>query len=150
MPVLTAVCALVALSAPARLSSYADVKRHLMAGGDVRVVIEYKKTSLTVEGKEEPAPDAVGGMTLDAYETFAKGVVRNEKEYLATSHTALIGHPRHGHVYNYVRLRLYEDGSAELTARYLKPTTFEIVMDETFRGRLSDGKDGHGVHMFAR
>jgi hypothetical protein len=75
-------------------------------------------------------------------------VIRNPKAYVAFSETVLIAHPRHGHVYNYVRFRVYEDSVVEITARYLLPTDFKIVMDETFTGRISNGRDKEGVSFF--
>lgn len=139
-----------AMAAPARLGSYPAFWDALKAGKQVRAVIEYKKTVLTLDGKETPAPDATGGMEFKAWEQFAKGVVRNDRAYVAVSHTVLIDMPRYGgHVFNYVRLRIYEDGQVEITARYLKPNTYEILMDERFMGRISNGRDQNGVHLFA-
>lgn len=131
-----------------RLSSYSSLITNLDRGETVKVVLRYKDMTLLVDGKEEAAPDAVGGMTIHNWERFAKGVVRNEKEYIAISETQLIAHPRYGHVWNYVRLRIYEDGNVEITARYLTPTDFKVVMDETFKSKISDGKDKFGVHLF--
>ena len=50
---------------------------------------------------------------------------------------------------NYVRVRVYEDGEVEVTARYLKGAGHEIVMDETFKGRFSDGDDENGASFFS-
>jgi hypothetical protein len=147
-----AVC-VVALSAVAsaqtRLKTYSDVMKTLMEGKTVKVAVDYKKTQLFFDGKEEKAPDAQGGLTIGNWENFAKGVIRNEKAYLAFSETHLIGHPRHGYVHNYVRFRVYEDGNVEITARYLKTGTYEVVMDEVFKGKISSGKDEFGVSFFA-
>jgi hypothetical protein len=132
-----------------RLKSYQDLMKVLMEGKSVRVAVDYKKTQLFYDGKEEKAPDAQGGMVIGSWENFAKGVVRNDKAYLAFSETHLISHPKHGYVHNYVRFRVYEDGNVEITARYLKTGTYEVVMDEIFRGKISGGKDDLGVSFFA-
>lgn len=120
----------------------------LKSGRQVRTVVEYAKTKLVIEGKEEPAPNAIGGSKIEHWEWFDRGVIRNPKAYVAFSETVLIAHPRHGHVYNYVRFRVYEDSVVEITARYLLPTDFKIVMDETFTGRISNGRDKEGVSFF--
>lgn len=130
------------------LESYASLVRALDEGASVRAVLHYAQMTLTVDGKEVPAPDAVGGMPLTEWERFAAGVVRNPKAYVAASETVLIAHPRYGHVLNYVRLRIYEDGAVEVTARYLMPTTYEVVMDETFRGRIAGRDKKGGVRLF--
>jgi hypothetical protein len=87
-------------------------------------------------------------MSIGTYEYFGRGVVRNPKAYIATSETHLIGHPRYGYVLNYVRMRIYEDNAVEIVARYLDPTSYRVVMDETFTGAISSGTDGHGIHLF--
>jgi hypothetical protein len=133
-----------------RLKNYPDLYKALTNGREVRVVLNYLKMDLIIDGKKEPkSVDAVGGMQIGSWERFAKGVVRNDQEYIATSATNLIAHPRYGHVYNYVRLRIYLDGTVEVTARYLTPTDYKVVMDETFKGSISNGKDENAVSFFA-
>ena len=141
--------ATVILAQPQRLTTFDQMMTALKSGREVRVVVEYAKTTLLIDGKEERAPEAIGGMKLDAWEYFAKGVIRNDKAYVACSHTVLIAHPRYGHVYNYVRFRIYEDNSVEITARYLTTDKYEVVMDEIFRGKITNGKDKEGVALFA-
>jgi hypothetical protein len=136
-------------AAPKRLTSYSDLVKALDSGRAVRLVAHYKKTKLIIDGKEEAAPDAVGGKTVDSWERFERGVIRNKLAYIAFSETVLIGHPRYGHVYNYVRTRVFEDGTVEMTARYLKTGTFEVVMDETFKGAINNGKNNEGIDLFS-
>lgn len=139
-----------AMAAPRRLNDFASLMRALNSGHTVNVVIDYGKTTLLIDGKEQPAPKAIGGMAFTPWEFFEKGVVRNDKAYVVSSETHLIAHPRYGYVNNYVRLRVYEDQSVEITARYLTVPANEVVMDETFRGKISNGKDKNGVSFFAR
>jgi hypothetical protein len=150
MSLLAASLALGILAAPPqRLATYDDLMSAALQGRQIRAVIDYSKTVMVIDGKEEKAPAAIGGMTFMNWEQFAPGVVRNKLAYLVSSETHLISHPRHGHVFNYVRLRIYSDGKVEITAQYLKNGALEIVMDETFKGSLSSGKDSHGVSLFA-
>ncbi|HRF60727.1 MAG TPA: VirK family protein [Fimbriimonadaceae bacterium] len=131
-----------------RLTTFPAMMDALKQGKVVHLVVEYAKCKLKVDGEEVKAPDAIGGMKLETWEYFAKGVIRNDRAYVASSETVLIAHPRHGHVFNYVRVRLYEDGKVEITARYLKTGTYEVVMDETFTGEISGGKDDKAVSLF--
>jgi hypothetical protein len=124
---------------PRKLTRFADTYKAATNGADLRAVIDYARCKLLIDGKEEPAPRAIGGMVFTAWEFFDKGVVRNPKAYLTSSETVLISHPRYGYVHNYVKIRLYEDDSVEIIARYLKTGTYETVMDETFQGRLGEG-----------
>lgn len=135
-------------AAPERLADYRALMGALTQGRSVRVVIDYAKTTILVEGKESPGPDAVGGMKFESWERFARGLLGNDREYVAASHTVLISHPRHGHVFNYVRVRVYEDGKVETLARYLLPTTYEVVMEQVYRGEISRGADGRAVSLF--
>lgn len=135
-------------SQPVRCASFDDLLRSLKNGWTVRTTIEYAKCRLVIDSVDQRSPEAIGGMSIETYEYFDRGVVRNVKAYLATSETHLISHPRYGYVLNYVRLRVFEDEAVEITARYLNPTTFAVVMDETFFGSISDGSDGDGVHFY--
>ncbi|MFQ3586528.1 MAG: hypothetical protein SNJ74_12270 [Fimbriimonadaceae bacterium] len=136
-------------AAPRRLSDYRALVAALTQGRSVRVVVDYAKTAVAAEGRESPGPPAVGGMKFDPWEKFGRGLLGNDREYVAASHTVLIGHPRHGHVLNYVRVRVYEDGTVEILARYLSPTTYEVVMEQVYRGAISRGADDRAVSIFA-
>ena len=133
---------------PIRLATYDRVFDALKKGETVKVAIQYGKCKLFSEGKEEEAPDATGGLEIKNWEQFGRNVVHNPKAYFATSETALISHPRYGYVLNYVKIRVFEDNTVEINVRYVKPTTYETVMDETFKGELSGGKDEKGVSCF--
>jgi hypothetical protein len=131
-----------------RADSYQALMVSLQNGQQIRLVMHYAQCILRVDGETVPAPDAIGGMEIRTWEHFARGVIRNERAFVSTSETALIAHPKYGHVFNYVRVRIYEDSMVEITARYLKTGSYDIVMDETFSGKLSNGKDKNGVHAF--
>jgi hypothetical protein len=125
---------------PGEITTFSYLLSALTSGRHVRAVISYAQCTLKIDSVEQKSPDAIGGMALEPFEYFARGAVRNPKAYVAASETHLISHPRYGYVNNYVRMRVFEDGSVEIVARYLKPATFDVVMDETFLG--SFGKDG--------
>jgi hypothetical protein len=131
-----------------RASTYKEVMEALLAGHQVRLVMYYALCQLRVDGENVPAPDAIGGMEIKTWEHFAQGVIRNERAFVSTSETILISHPRQGHVFNYVRVRIYDDSTVEITARYLKTSSYDVIMDEMFSGKLSRGKDQNGVHCF--
>lgn len=144
-----ALSALVA-AAPRRLADFNALMTALKSGHEVRAVIDYGKTTLLIDGKEEAAPKAIGGMTFEPWEFFDRGVVRNEKAYVVSSETHMIAHARYGYVNNYVRMRIFEDQSVEIVARYLMIGSQEVVMDEIFKGSLSNGKDKNGISLFAQ
>lgn len=89
-------------------------------------------------------------MSLGTYEYFAPNSVKNPKAFVTSSQTILISHPRQGQVYNYVKIKIFEDNLVEINAKYLNPTTHQVVMDETFYGSISAGDDGNAVCLYER
>jgi hypothetical protein len=120
----------------------------LKAGEDVNAVIHYAKCKLLIDGEETQSPDAVGGMKLIPYEYFAKMSIRNEKAYVAASETRLISHRSYGYVLNYVKIRIFEDDSVEIIARYLDPNSYEVKMDETFTALVNNGSNDGAVYLY--
>jgi len=148
--VLAGCAGLAARPAPRLLPSAAAVGAALAEGREVKAVLRYARCTLLGEdGAERPGPDVTGGMTIAAFERFAAGTVGNAGAYLATSQSQLIGHPRHGHVVNYVRLRIEDGGRVGVTARYLRPPALEVVMDETFTCAVDEGSGKGGAAFYA-
>jgi len=140
----------VTFAAPKRLENFTKLMNALKSGESVNLVIDYGKCKLMIDGKEEAAPKAIGGVTLSPWEYFAPGVINNKLAYVVGSETHLISSQKYKFVYNYVRTRIYEDGSVEITARYMTTNDYTIVMDETFKGFLSNGKDENAVSAFIK
>jgi VirK protein len=130
--------------APHRLVSSGQLMKALEEGRQVRAVIFYSRCKMMVDGKGQPSPDTTGGITLQAFEHFGSGVTGNELAYTAVTTTRLLVHSHYGTVYDYVRLKVGFDGEVEVAARYLKPPTLEVVLEETFHCRVDDG-----VRLFA-
>jgi len=147
----TALIVIVAASqadAQVPLKDFATLMQALNQGKEVRAVLHYAEFRLLVDGKETAAPDAIGGMSFGTFEYFAAGSIGNSKAFVTTSETVLISHPSRGYVYNYVKLKVYEDNAVDLVARYLNPTTFEVVMDEIFYGQISTEGKNRGAYFF--
>jgi hypothetical protein len=147
---LAALTASPALARPRQLTNAAEILAALKSGKPVRAVLHYKDMKLVDDaGKEETAPDATGGMSLDTWEYFAAGAVGNPVGYVATSNAHLIRHPRYGYVVNYVKVSIYDNGQVKIVAQYLEPKTYEVKMDETFTAVVDDGKNRTGAVFFA-
>ena len=131
-----------------QLKNFDEFWDELKTGEAIHAVIHYGETKLIIDGNEEAAPNAIGGMELNTWEYFAKGTVRNEKAYVSSSETVLIGHPFYGYVYNYAKLRIYEDNSVQIIARYLDPKSFEVKMDETFYSTINNGNGEGAVYFY--
>jgi len=122
------------------LRSYERLRAALLRGEPVRLVIDYGRCALTVDGESAPAPSAIGVLAIEACELFAAGSIGNAQEYLAFSHTTLIH--RRDFVYNYVKFRVYADGAVSARAMDVTPGDFQVTMDEEFTTHIDDGKGG--------
>ena len=143
----TFACLLLLLALPAmagarQLTDFDALMDALKAGETVRVVADYGRCELIADNEPVDAPEAVGGMAIDAWEFFAKGAVRNDRAFVVFSHASLIEHPRQGMVQNHVKFKVYEDGKVVISARYLDPATFEETMFEKFFTTVADGDQG--------
>lgn len=125
------------LNPSAELKNFNELLTALKEGKNIRVIIHYAKCRLVIDGREEKSPEAIGGMDLKTFEYFARKSVKNDKAFIASSETVLIFHQRYGYVFNYIKIRIYEDESVEIIARYLDPKTYEVKMDETFYSSLN-------------
>jgi len=125
-------------STPERIAiaDYAALTRAVESGDLVRAVIHFARCRLKADGNESPGPNAVGGMDLGTFESFAPMLFNNPHGFLAASEARLISHARYGYVLDYVKLRIYDDDRVDVVAQYLDPKTFELKMDELFECRL--------------
>ena len=131
-----------------QITSAPSLFESLKSGEDVNAVIHYAKCKLIIDGEETQSPDAVGGMKLIPYEYFARMSIRNEKAYVTASETRLISHRSYGYVLNYVKIRIFEDDSVEIIARYLDPNSYEVKMDETFTASVNNGSNDGAVYLY--
>jgi hypothetical protein len=135
-------------SAQQQVKNFSEMMTALKEGRQIHVVIHYAKCKLLVDSTEEESPNAIGGMQLKTWEYFAQNVIGNPKAFVISSETVLISHWKRGYVYNYVKIKLNEDNKVEVTARYLLPSTLEVVMNETFYGEISNGNDNNAIFLF--
>jgi len=133
-----------------KLADFRELMEALQNGGNVRVVIHYGGCRLIADNEEKKkSPDAIGGMPLDTYEYFAKGSVKNDEAFLSASQAKLIANPKgRGHVYNYIKIKIWESGAVQVVAQYLDPRTFEVQMNASFYSTLNGGAKGGQVYLF--
>lgn len=138
------------LAQTTRLTNFNELMESLNAGEQVRVVIHYAKCKWAEEQKDQsPIPDAVTGMNIDTYEYFAEGAVHNKLAFVVFSSSKLIQNPiGKGFVYNYGKLRVNADNTVQVSAKYVHPKSFKVLMDEVFIGKLNNGKNVEGINLF--
>ena len=136
-------------SQPKQLTNFVQILDALKSGYRVNAVIHYKDCMLVSEGDTLKAPDAIGGMDVMPYEYFAAGVIGKNIAFISSSETVMIYLKGFGgYLYNYVKLRIYEDNKVEITARYLTIDKQEVKMDEMFYGEINDGSNGKAVYFY--
>lgn len=133
-----------------RISGFNELMLSLNSGERLRVIIDYSLCNWAfAEESQKPLPKAVVGMDIDTYEYFAPGAVRNKSAFMVFSQSKLIQNPMgKGFVYNYGKVRINDDNTVVVSAKYIHPKSFKVLMDETFSGKLNDGINGGGVSIF--
>ncbi len=134
-----------------QLKHFTEVLETLKAGYTVKAVFHYKLCKLINENEEvekEKVPDAIGGMELVTFEYFATNSIRNKKAFIAFSEKVLIDHVTYDFVNNYVKVRIYDDNTVRIIAKYLAPNTNEVKMDESFYTVINDGKNNGGAYFY--
>jgi hypothetical protein len=89
-------------------------------------------------------------MEIKSFEYFAAKTIGNEKAFLASSETLLIHHSRYGYVFNYVKIRIFENNQTEVFARYLDPVSYEVKMDDVFYSEINNGKNEGGLFCYSK
>ena len=136
-------------SQPKQLTNFVQILEALKSGYRVNAVIHYKDCMLVSEGDTLKAPDAIGGMDVMPYEYFAAGVIGKNIAFISSSETVMIYLKGFGgYLYNYVKLRIYEDNKVEITARYLTIDKQEAKMDEMFYGEINDGSNSKAGYFY--
>ena len=133
-----------------RISNFDELMKSLNNGEPVRVIIHYAQCKFATE-KETPIapPNAITGLNIDTYEFFASGAAHNKLAFVVFSDSKLIKNPLgKGFVYNYGKVRISADNSAQVTAQYIHPKNYKILMNETFLGMVNDGKNGGAIDLF--
>ena len=135
---------------PRQLNSFDELLKAVKTGSHVKMVFYYAKCELISDNEmQEKVPDAIGGMSLDVFEYFAQNSVRNKEAFLVASESKLIQNPKgDDYVYNYVKVKLSENGKVKISARYLNAQTMNVQMDENFFGEINDGKNDGGIFLF--
>lgn len=134
-----------------QIKSFSEMMKILKNGEDVRLVIHYGKCQLISENEiQKTSPDAIGGMEIHNFEYFAKQSIGNNQAFMATSTSHLIENPLgEGYVYNYVKIKMKEDSSVVITARYLNAGSMEEIMSEKFFSDINDGENDAGVYIYS-
>ena len=128
------------------ISNYSDLLAALAKGNSVRALMTLNKCVSSSHSIN--SNDTLGGMNFTNFNKYQISIDGQQKNIIATSINMLIEHSKLGTIYNYVRLRIFEDNSAEVFSEYLDPKTYVQLGSASFNCHLSDGKDKNGIVLY--
>ena len=130
---------------PSLISTYDDLLTTLTQGQNVKGILAlHECTSQT----NVPTPEMYGSLNFNNFNAYEMSEGAQKKKIIATSTTMLIETQQFGPVYNYVRLRIFTDNSAEVTSDFLNPQTFKSEHKSIYACSLSDDKVKGGVTLY--
>lgn len=92
-------------------------------------------------------PSAIGGSYIDTFEWFDSMFFGVPRISFSGNVLADIG-KTYGWVYDQVKTRVDATGDVVITATYLKPNTFTVVMSEEFHCNVSTPFSAHGAYFY--
>ena len=133
-----------------QITNFDELMAVLKKGKIVRVIIDYGKCQLISDNEiQERSPNAIGGMTMETFEYFAKNALGRNQPFVVSSENKLIANPKgEGYVYNYGKVRVDKDSKVKITVRYIDPKTYQNKMDESFYTEMNNGKNGGAASFY--
>jgi hypothetical protein len=131
--VFVALLSCAAHAAPKNLNGYDQLLQSLHQGNDVKAIIYFDQCSVAGNASNNPRP-ASGADSRINFNTYLHYKVKDgqqEKFAIATSISILTEHRTLGPINAYMRVRVFDDNSAEVHEAYYDAKTFEAkgVMD---------------------
>lgn len=125
--------------------TYEEIRDALADGEDLRIIANYKYMNIdTVPGQTNSVGEQTGFNT-EHYQYFARMSIGNPVAYVITSYSIFTMHPTFGPIYDYGKLRIYENESYELVIDYIKADDYTIILTQRRTGSLNGDK---GVQLF--
>jgi hypothetical protein len=137
--------------AQTQIKDFNELMKALKTGKEVKAVFHYNQCQLISDNEiSKDSINAIGGMPVSTWEYFARMAVYNKKAFLVASESRLISNPKadNGFVHNYVKMKVYEDDSVKITAKYINPKTYEETMSENFFGEINNGRNKGGIYLY--
>lgn len=123
--------------------SYANMLDMLVNGEDFRIQanLRYMNLDQLPAGQMLTHSDQVA-FNIEYYQNFGRDSIGNPKAIIVTSYSIYLVHPMLGTIYEYGKLRVYEDEMYEIVIDFIKADDFTIIQSERFTGRLGAADKG--------
>ncbi len=136
-------------SEPKQLNNFIQILDALNAGYNVNAVIHFKDCKVIVDSVESKSQDKIKGIELTPYDYYAPGLI-GKRAFISVSQNVMVflgggG----GYFYNYMKIRIYEDNTVEITNRYLTTDKLEVQMNEMSYGEINNGSNDKAIYFFA-
>jgi hypothetical protein len=135
-----------AFAAPKLISNYQDLVSNLSKGDEVRAIFLINKC--TTDQKTANDNNIIAGMNFTQFNKYSIQANNESKNIVATSFSMMTEHSRYGLTYNYIRLRVFEDNSAEILSEYFDPKDFSRLGLIVFNCQLSQEPSQEGVTLY--
>lgn len=122
-----------------QIGNYESLREALENGEKLRIVMDYSKMSFFMNDVQVPTVDEKSGFDLEDFQYFGRMSINNPLAYIITSFNKLVIHQTYGAIYNYGKMRIFEDEYFELISYFIRPTDFSILELKSFNGTLKDG-----------
>lgn len=129
------------------ITNYSDLLTALTQGDDVRAIITVNKCTSSSENSKD-FTDIYASLNFTTFNKYQLQISGQAKDVIATSINMLVKSEQFGNVDNYVRLRVFQDGSAELFSQYLNPTTYAQLQAVSFNCHISNGQDQNAITLY--
>ncbi len=132
------------------ISSFSALMEALKSGHEVRVVIHYMRCRQ--EGRDADTtsvPDISASLNIGTWEFFNRQAIGNPMAFVVFSEHKLIAHSKKSkYLFNYGKIKVFEDNTAMVDARYLHPRTYKTMMKQQYRCSISDGSATGGIEFY--
>lgn len=118
------------------LKNYVEIRNSLDTGNNLRLIMDYKYMNYYFNGTKKESPDEKSGFDLSQYQFFARFEIGNPLEYIITSFNAFVFHPFYKSIFNYGKLRIYENDYFILESYFINPVNYSVIEYKTLNGTL--------------
>ena len=128
------------------ISNYPQLLKAINQGDSIRAIMFINKCSITHATSD--SNDVIAGMNFTTFNKYQVEKGNQKINTIATSINMLVEDGKLGTVYNYVRLRIFEDNSAEILSEYLDPTTYKQLGSISANCTISNDHDKNGIVLY--
>ena len=123
-----------------KTNSYDEIKKSLINGNKLRMVMHFDKMDLYINGKKYLAPKKISGFEIDQFEFVNTTLIGGKSNSLISILNAhVVDDSEFGLVNTNVKTSLYQNDSILIKMTYMSIDNSKIMREETFNSSLKLG-----------